>query len=218
MGIDIEMEFEKKGILIVVSAPSGSGKGTVLSHLTEDREHFALSVSLTTRKPRTGEIDGIHYFFVSKEDFLKEIENGNMLEYAEYCGNYYGTPKDRVDELLSNGINVILEIETVGAMKIKKLCPDAIFIMILPPSFSALEKRLRSRGTNSVEDIQKRLETAVKELSCIEMYDYVVINRDGKSKEAADTITGIAMAEKCRVKRNPELISDFYDTKPDNEK
>ena len=108
MGIDIEMEFEKKGILIVVSAPSGSGKGTVLSHLTEDREHFAFSVSLTTRKPRTGEIDGIHYFFVSKEDFLKEIENGNMLEYAEYCGNYYGTPKDRVDELLSNGINVIL--------------------------------------------------------------------------------------------------------------
>lgn len=204
------MEFEKKGILIVVSAPSGSGKGTVLSHVLEDKENFSLSVSLTTRSPRPGEKNGVHYFFVDKREFIKNIENGNMLEYAVYCGNYYGTPKDRVEELLSKGINVILEIETVGAMKIRKIRPDAVFIMILPPSRATLESRLRARGTNTEEDIERRLNAATNELSCIDMYDYAVINRDGGSKEAADMIRLIAEAEKLRVKRNPGILSDFY--------
>ena len=204
------MEINKKGILLVVSGPSGCGKGTVLSHIFKDTERFALSVSLTTRAPRPGEIDGVHYGFVSKEDFLKQIDSGNMLEYAEYCGNYYGTPQNKVNELLDKGVNVVLEIETVGAMNVKKLRSDAVLVMILPPSYEVLEHRLRSRGTNSEEDIAKRLLRAKEELQSLPDYHYCIINQDGESDLAAEKIRRIVEAEQHKIERNQQILNHFY--------
>ena len=204
------MEINKKGILLVVSGPSGCGKGTVLSHVFKNNNDFSLSVSLTTRAPRPGEIDGVHYGFVSKEEFLKQIEDGNMLEYAEYCGNYYGTPQNRVNELLEKGINVVLEIETVGAMNVKKLRPDAVLVMILPPSYEVLENRLRSRGTNSEDDISKRLLRAKEELKLLSEYHYCVINQDGESDLAAEKIYRIVEAEQHKIQRNQLILNHFY--------
>lgn len=176
-----DMDINQKGILLVVSGPSGCGKGTVLSHVLKDKDNYSLSVSYTTRNPRPGEIDGVHYGFVSKDDFLKQIEAGNMLEYTEYCGNYYGTPQSTVNSLLEKGVNVVLEIETVGAMNVKKLRSDAVLVMILPPSYEVLENRLRSRGTNSEDDIAKRLLRAKEELTTLPEYHYCIINQDRKS-------------------------------------
>ena len=204
------MEINQKGVLLVVSGPSGCGKGTVLSHVLKDKEHYSLSVSFTTRAPRPGEIDGVHYGFVSKEEFLKQIEEGNMLEYTEYCGNYYGTPQSTVNSLLEKGVNVVLEIETVGAMNVKKLRSDAVLIMILPPSYEILENRLRSRGTNSEEDIAKRLLRAKEELACLHDYHYCVINQEGCVEETAEEIKRIVEAEKHRIARNDTILHHFY--------
>ncbi len=204
------MDINKKGILLVVSGPSGCGKGTVLSHVLKDKERYSLSVSFTTRDPRPGEIDGVHYGFVSKDDFVKQIEAGNMLEYTEYCGNYYGTPQSTVNSLLEKGINVVLEIETVGAMNVKKLRSDAVLIMILPPSYEVLENRLRSRGTNSEEDIAKRLLRAKEELKALPEYHYCVINQDGYSDLAAEQIKRIVDVEKHKIERNNTILHHFY--------
>ena len=204
------MEINKKGILLVVSGPSGCGKGTVLSRVLDDKKAYSLSVSFTTRDPRPGEIDGVHYGFISKEDFLKQIADGNMLEYTEYCGNYYGTPQSTVNSLLDQGINVVLEIETVGAMNVKKLRSDAVLIMILPPSYEILENRLRSRGTNSEEDIAKRLLRAKEELACLHDYHYCVINQEGCVEETAEEIKRIVEAEKHRIARNDTILHHFY--------
>lgn len=204
------MEINKKGILLVVSGPSGCGKGTVLSHVLADKDNYILSVSLTTRLPRPGEIDGVHYGFVSTDEFVRNIHDQKMLEYTEYCGNYYGTPESRVNELLEQGINVVLEIETVGAMNVKRARPDAVLIMILPPSYEILEKRLRSRGTNSEEDIQKRLFRAKEELRNLEEYRYCIINEEGKSLQAAEAIKRIVESEKHRIDRNPHILEHFY--------
>ncbi len=204
------MELNKKGILLVVSGPSGCGKGTVLSHLFEKDKSFSLSVSLTTRSPRPGEIDGVHYGFVSREEFQKNIDAGNMLEYTEYCGNYYGTPESRVNELLDRGIHVVLEIETEGAMNIKRARPDAVLVMILPPSYTILEKRLRARGTNSEEDIGKRLARAREELENLPEYHYCLLNEEGRSEATAEALRAIVEAERHRIARNPQILNCFY--------
>ncbi len=204
------MDINQKGILLVVSGPSGCGKGTVLSHVFKDKDNYSLSVSFTTREPRPGEIDGVHYGFVSKDEFLKQIEEGNMLEYTEYCGNYYGTPQSTVNSLLEKGVNVVLEIETVGALNVKKLRSDAVLIMILPPSYEVLENRLRSRGTNSEEDIANRLLRAKEELKMLPNYHYCVINHDGCSDQVAEQIKRIVEAEKHKIERNNTILHHFY--------
>ena len=166
-----------KGTLYVFSGPSGVGKDTVLSLLLT-RSDLVKSVSATTRAPREGEVDGVDYYFVSKEEFERLIETGEMLEYTVYAGNYYGTPKAPVERWLSEGSDVILKIEVDGFSQIKKLMPESVGIFLLPPSKEELERRLRARGTDSEEAVLRRLETALNELSCAENYDWRVVNDD----------------------------------------
>ncbi len=195
-----------KGTLIILSGPSGSGKDTVLSELLQRNEKIQLSVSATTRKPRHGEIDGVHYFFISKEEFEKKIENNEMLEYAEYGDNYYGTPKGPVDSWLNAGKTVILKIEVQGAEKIRKMYPDAVSIFILPPSMETLEHRIRKRESEKEDEIIKRLAIAKSELARADEYEYAVVN------DVLDVVLGdiaaIIRAEKLRYKNMKNIISE----------
>ncbi|MCC8068983.1 MAG: guanylate kinase [Ruminococcus sp.] len=168
-----------KGLLIVVSAPSGCGKGTMLKEILKDNRYY-YSVSDTTREPRPNEIDGIHYNFLSKEKFQSKIDQDGMLEYAEYCENYYGTPKKPVEENLNLGKHVILEIEVQGAMRVKQVRPDAKFIFIAPPSIEELERRLLKRDTETMEVIQERVSKAKIELTYSNQYDYIIVNDELK--------------------------------------
>ncbi len=168
--------MEHSGVLTVISGFSGAGKGTLMKRLLECYDNYALSISMTTRKPRDGEENGKHYFFVSKETFESTINQNGLLEYACYCGNYYGTPKAYVEKCLSEGKDVILEIEIQGAMKVKKMFPDAVLLFVTPPSALELKKRLVGRGTETMDVIEKRLSRAVEEAEGIEHYDYIVIN------------------------------------------
>lgn len=203
---------KQKGLLLVISGPAGSGKGTVVKEiLGRHPEDFCLSVSATTRAPRPGEEHGVHYYFIDKPAFEERIGQGAMLEYAEYCGNYYGTPADYVQKQLEEGKNVILEIEVQGALKIKERFPDTLMIMITPPNFSTLEQRLRGRGTNTEEDIQNRLAHSRWELSNLERYDYAVINENGRADEAADEIAAIVASEKKRTCRNKDFAKIFFE-------
>ena len=197
-----------KGLLLVVSGPAGSGKGTVNAHLLK-RDDFEYSVSATTRAPRPGEIDGVNYHFITKEDFLGRIERGEMLEYTEYCGNYYGTPLKEAEEVLASGKNLILEIEVEGARNVKAKYPDAVLVMLLPPSFAVQEQRLRGRGTEVEQKILERLARAKEEIYCVTDYDYVVYNHDGKAHEAAERILAIVNAESSAVSRNNRIVEDF---------
>ena len=203
------MDLSEKGILLVISGPAGTGKGTVVSNILARSDDYALSVSATTRAPRYNEVDGVQYHFLTRAQFEQKIEDGQMLEYAEYVGNYYGTPRERVMEMLETGTNVILEIEVVGAMKIKKLLPDAVTVLLLPPSFATLEERLRGRKTNTEEDIQNRLQQAKLEIGNFASYDYVMINEDGASDDAALKIISIVDAERHRTMRNLHIPADF---------
>ncbi|MCL2212817.1 MAG: guanylate kinase [Oscillospiraceae bacterium] len=181
-----------KGKLIVISGPAGVGKGTVIRHLLEvGGGDFAFSVSATTRQPRPGEENGREYFFVSKEEFRQRAERGDMLEWAEYVGNYYGTPREAVEQVLASGRHVILEIEVEGALQVKSRVPDALLIMIGAPDFAIIEARLRGRGTNTEEDIQRRLKRAREELDLVGEFGYLVTNHDGASEAAAAEIMGI---------------------------
>lgn len=199
----------EKGILLVVSGPSGSGKGTVIGRLMEMRNDFVYSVSATTRTPRDGEKNGVNYWFLTRDEFERRIDGGMMLEWAEYCGNYYGTPKKEVLESLENGKNVILEIEVQGALQVRKKLPEAVLLMITPPDFRTLEARLRGRGDKVPEEvILKRLETAKSELARIGEYDYLVINDE--IDKAASQIIGVVDAEKRRVSRCAEVVSGFF--------
>ena len=199
----------KKGLLIVVSGPAGSGKGTVNGHLLKTEE-FAYSVSATTRAPRPGEVDGVNYHFITREEFLERIDSGKMLEYTEYCGNFYGTPLKEAEEILESGKNLILEIEVEGAMNVKRSFPDAVAIMLLPPSFAVQEARLRGRGTETEEKILARLSRTREELPEIVHYDYVVYNRDGGVDSCADDIRAIVRAEQCSTKRHPTASKDYF--------
>lgn len=201
----------EKGILLVISGPSGSGKGTVIKRLMELGSEFVYSVSATTRTARNCEVNGVNYYFISREDFEGRISSGDMLEYAEYCGNYYGTPKKEVYDSLANGKNVILEIEVEGAAQIKKMCPDAVMLMIVPPDYKTLEARLRGRGDNVPEEvIIKRLETARSELTRLDMYDYIVINGDNMIDDVAKEIISVVDAEKHRVCHFKDFYKNFF--------
>lgn len=198
----------KKGLLFVISGPAGTGKGTVIKHLLQTGEFF-YSVSATTRAPRPGEEHGINYYFISHEKFKAKIAAGDMLEYAEYVGNYYGTPKSAVEEALASGKNVILEIETNGALQIREKMPEAVLILILAPNIETLEARLVGRGTESAEVVAKRMSEARREVTLLDKYDYVVINEDGKSEDAAAAIYKISETEKMRAHRNLCLKEKF---------
>ena len=195
-----------KGILITVSGPSGSGKGTVLSELIKKRDDVKISVSMTTRKKRNGEIDGSSYYFVDREYFEKKINSNGMLEYAEYAGNYYGTPKEPVDEMLNAGKAVILEIDVQGADKIKNIYPDVIRIFIMPPSVSVLQRRLRGRNTEDEETINHRLVIAKGEMRMALDYDFIVVN--DSLEEAVKDIETIIDAERLKASRNKKIISE----------
>ncbi|MCI6812300.1 MAG: guanylate kinase [Lachnospiraceae bacterium] len=167
-----------EGLLIVISGFSGAGKGTLMKRLIEDYQNYALSISMTTRPPRQGEVEGREYFFATREQFEEKIAQDGFIEYASYCGNYYGTPRAYVESQLAAGKDVILEIEIQGAMKIKEKYPDALLLFVMPPSAKALYSRLTGRGTETEEVIQKRLSRAAEESVGIEGYDYVMINDD----------------------------------------
>lgn len=196
------------GKLFVFSGPSGAGKGTICKRLLEEVDELAVSVSMTTRAPRNGEVDGISYYFTEKEAFEEHIAQGRLLEYAEVYGNYYGTPKEPVIEKLQAGIDVILEIDMQGALKVKENYPDGVFVFILPPSMSILRKRLTGRGTETQEAIELRLGETLKELSYIEKYDYCVVN--GELEEAVARAKAIIMAEHSKVAfTSEELIASY---------
>ncbi len=188
-----------KGRLIVFSAPSGCGKGTMLAEILKDK-NFYCSISATTRSPREGEIDGVNYYFLKKEDFEKKISNNEFLEYACYCDNYYGTLVSEVENKLNEGINVILEIEVQGAMKIRQLRPDALFIFISPPSVDELRRRLRKRGTESEDIIEKRVAQAEKELSFVSEYDYNIVN--AALEDAISDFFSVIRAEQLKIKKD----------------
>ena len=201
----------KQGLMIVISGPAGSGKGTVNAHLLS-RDDFVYSVSATTRAPRPGEVDGVNYRFLSREEFLARIESGDMLEYTEYCGNFYGTPRKEAEAVLESGKNLILEIEVEGAGNVKAKYPDAVLILLLPPSFAVQEQRLRSRGTETEEKILARLARTREEVALANRYDYVVYNYDGKAEEAAEEILAIVRAERDALRRNPTVADDYFAT------
>lgn len=204
------MDISNRGILLVLSGPAGSGKGTIVKNILERDSMIRLSVSATTRAPRPGEIDGVHYSFVSSQKFEEMIASDEMLEHTRYCGNYYGTPREHVNKMLESGISVILEIELEGAMNIRRLCPDAVLVLLLPPDFKTLENRLRGRHTNTEEDIKNRLERARTEVSFFDKYDYVVINEDNMYEEAATTVLNILDSERHRTLRNKSIPTDFF--------
>lgn len=201
------MKWMRKGILIVVSGFSGVGKGTLMKQLVHSYDNYALSVSMTTRKPRPGESDGKEYFFVSKESFEKKIEENGLIEYANYCGNYYGTPKEYVEKQLEKGKDVILEIEIQGALKVKKRFPTALLLFVMPPSAQELKRRLEGRGTETSEVIAKRLERATEEAEGIENYDFIVIN--DKLEECVKEMHGLILAAHETPGRNQEFIDNM---------
>ncbi|MDD6299004.1 guanylate kinase [Hornefia butyriciproducens] len=206
----MEAYAQHTGKLFIISGPSGAGKGTICKRLIEDSDpdRMELSVSMTTRPPRKGEVDGVSYYFVTMEQFRENILADGFLEHAEVYGNCYGTPKAKVIEKLEAGIDVVLEIDIQGAMNVKKAYPDGIFIFILPPSMSILRKRLTGRGTDSMDIIDMRLSKTLGELSYIEEYDYVVVN--GELEEAVDRVKAIVVAEHSRVTENINELIERY--------
>lgn len=168
--------MNKEGILVVISGFSGAGKGTLVKKLIETYDRYALSVSMTTRNPRPGEIDGVHYFFTSKEKFEKTIKEGGLIEHANYCGNYYGTPKEFVDRMRAEGKDVILEIEVQGALQIKEKFPTALLLFVTPPNAEELKKRLYGRQTETEDVIKSRLNRAYEESEWMNQYDYIIVN------------------------------------------
>lgn len=187
-----------KGLLIVVSGPSGVGKGTVLNEVFNGDDNISYSVSCTTRLPRPNEIDGVHYHFISKDEFKKNISDGKMFEYAEYCDNYYGTNAEYVEKQREMGKDVVLEIETLGAMQVMEKCSDAVTVFIGPPSIEVLKKRLTERGTESEEIVSQRIQKAKEELSRAHYYNYTVIN--GELQTAIDDVKTILRAERIKYK------------------
>lgn len=200
----------QKGILIVVSGPSGTGKGTVCRELLHSNPDLKYSISATTRSPRAGEVEGKNYLFVAKDQFKTMIENDDLLEWAEVYGNFYGTPRHYVIEQLNKGYDVILEIDTQGAMKVKEKFPEGVYIYIIPPSLAELADRINKRGTDSPDVIKKRLECASGELSLAHNYHYIVMN--DQVATAVQKIKTIIAAEKLRAQRNTALLDNLFCT------
>ncbi|MBO4493079.1 MAG: guanylate kinase [Ruminococcus sp.] len=194
-----------KGRLIVFSAPSGCGKGTMLEEILKD-ERFAVSVSANTRAPREGEKDGVNYHFLTREDFEQRIADGKFIEHAEYCQNLYGTLASEVDGRLEQGLNVILEIEPQGAMKIREKRPDAVFIFIVPPSIGELRRRLKKRGTEADEVIEERVSKAAWEISQAEKYDYVIVN--DALEDAISDFFAVIRGEQLKVDHSGDIIEE----------
>jgi len=197
---------KKQGQLIVVSAPSGAGKDTIVKELVKRNKNFWISVSATSRKPRKGEKEGVDYYYMSKEEFEKNIEEGFFLEYTKYADNYYGTPKKYIKDHLDQGKDVILIIEIEGAANVKEMLPESLLIFIMPPSIKELVRRLKIRGTEDNEKIIKRFHKTYKEINEVTKYNYVVVN--DKIEDAVDKLEAIIKAEKCRVDRIEEVYLD----------
>lgn len=197
-----------KGSLIVISGPSGTGKGTILNEFNQKYldDKIRYSVSATTRNPRPGETHGVNYYFITADDFKNKINSDGFLEYAQYCDNFYGTPKAPVMECLDSGIDVILEIETVGAKKVKQNYPDAVLIFILPPSLDELKNRLVGRGTETIETIEKRFLAAKNELKLADEYDYIIVNDE--IEKAANKLNTIIKAQRLKTINNKNTISE----------
>ena len=197
----------RKGFLIVVSGPSGAGKGTVCSAFLEEHEDVAYSVSATTREPRAGEQEGVNYYFLSRGEFEAMIENGELLEWAEVYGNYYGTPLKKIEEKLSKGQDILLEIDTQGALNVQKKFPDGVYVFILPPSIEELAKRLRGRGTDSEEAVERRLAAAAGEIAVAREYTYTIVN--DTVEHSVQTLAAIVSAEHARTCNNLEKIDEI---------
>ena len=210
--------MQRKGVLVILSGFAGSGKGTIIRELLAKYDNYALSVSATTRAPREGEEEGVHYFFKTEEEFKEMIAKGELLEYANYVGNYYGTPRAYVKEQLAQGKNVILEIETEGALQIKREYPEAVLVFVMPPSVNEIYNRLKGRGTETEEIIQKRMKKAGTEISVVDRYDYLMIN--DVIEESVELFNSIVMSQHMAVSRNIEYINDkkkeFEDWKKEN--
>lgn len=200
------LKVDGNGLLIVVSGPSGAGKDTICNKVIEDSDNIWLSVSMTSRNPRGNEKEGKNYFFVTKEEFEQKIKDGKLLEYTNYNGNYYGTPKDKLEDYLNRGIDVILVLDINGAINIKKLVPSALFIFIMPPDMETLKKRLIARKTESKEKVVARFTEAYNEINSYNKYNYVVVN--DKIENAVSKVKAIIQAEKCRVERIEEIKLD----------
>lgn len=200
------MNNKGRGLLIVISGPSGAGKGTICKTFLERNTEVAISVSATTRFPRSGEVDGVNYHFMSKEQFKKKIDDNDFLEYAEVYDNFYGTPKSNVEKLLESGKDVILEIDIQGALKVKENTEEGVFIFILPPSMEELKARIIKRGSETPESLMKRFKSAYKEINFISRYNYAVVNDEVEA--AVEKLEAIICAEKCRVDRIKHSILD----------
>ncbi|MBD7910393.1 MULTISPECIES: guanylate kinase [Clostridium] len=199
--------MNKRGVLIVISGPSGAGKGTICKALLEKHDDLYLSVSATTREPRKGEVHGVNYYFLTKDEFRKRIDRNDFLEWAEVYENFYGTPRSSVDKMLDEGKNVILEIDIQGALKVKENCEDGVFIFILPPSMEELKQRIINRGSETPESLMRRFTSAYQEINYISKYNYGVIN--DKVEDAVVKIENILVAEQCRVDRiKDDILTD----------
>ena len=202
--------MNRRGVLTVISGPSGVGKGTIINRLFEMDENLYFSVSATTRNPRPGEIDGVHYSFKTREEFEHDIETGEMLEYASFSGNYYGTPRSAIEEKLSQGKDVVLDIEIQGAKNVKRLMPEAVLVYILPPSIEELKKRLIGRNTEDEESLNRRFHTAYSELQeAPEIYDYFIVNDivDNATVKVLDIIEG----ERCSLSAMQEVLKQIIE-------
>lgn len=200
------LKINGKGLLIVISGPSGAGKDTICNKLIHDNSNLWISISMTSREPRGMEKEGVDYFFVTKEAFEERIKNNYFLEYASYNNNYYGTPKDKIEDYLNSGIDVILVIDIQGAINIKKIMPSALFIFIMPPNMETLKNRLINRKTESREKVVERFKTAYNEINNFKKYNYVVVN--DTVDNATHKVKSIIQAEKCRVDRIEDIHLD----------
>lgn len=198
-----------KGILLVVSGAAGTGKGTVNASLMKNHSDYCFSVSATTRPPRPSEVNGREYHFITKEEFECAIAEGNVVEYTQYCGNYYGTLKSELKKL-DEGKNLILEIEVEGAMNIKRLYPDSVTVFILPPDYETLRSRLVGRGTNAADDIERRMNKALYEFTLVKDYDYAIVNHSGMADRTAEVIASIVEGEKHKTSRAPGAVEEMF--------